>query len=113
VAVVEIELKALEITQMRMLDAMKEGSDRPDPRSSILKIKGTELRQRASELLLDVAGPLAAAFRDEFDASEEPLAGSTWASAIAPIYFNLRAASIYGGSNEIQKNILAKGVLGL
>jgi alkylation response protein AidB-like acyl-CoA dehydrogenase len=112
-AALEIELKALEITQMRVLDALKEGSDKPDPRSSILKIKGTELRQRASELLLDVAGPLAAPFRDEFDASEAPLAGSTWASAIAPIYFNLRAASIYGGSNEIQKNILSKDVLGL
>ncbi len=112
-AAIEIELRALEITQMRVLDSMKESSDKPDPRSSILKVKGTELRQRASELLLDVAGPLAAPFRDDFDDGDEPLAGSTAASAVAATYFNLRAASIYGGSNEIQKNILAKGVLGL
>jgi pimeloyl-CoA dehydrogenase large subunit len=112
-AAIEIELKALEITQMRVLDAANEHGDKPDPRSSILKVKGTELRQAASELLLRVAGPFAAPRVDEFDALEEALAGSAWGSTIAPIYFTLRAASIYGGSNEVQKNILAKAVLGL
>ncbi len=106
-AALEIELKALEITQMRMLDAMKEHSDKPDARSSILKIKGTELRQAASELLLRTAGPMAALGADEFDDSADV------ATTFAPIYFTLRAASIYGGSNEVQKNILAKAVFGL
>jgi alkylation response protein AidB-like acyl-CoA dehydrogenase len=106
-ALVEIELKALEITQMRLLDAVREQGEKPDPRSSILKIKGTELRQAASELLLQVAGARALRAADEFDAAA-PADGS-----IAATYFTLRAASIYGGSNEIQKNILARSVLGL
>ena len=104
---IEIGLKALEITQMRLLDAMKQHAARPDARSSILKVKGTELRQAASELLLQVAGPLAARRADEFDAAADA------ASTIASNYFTLRAASLYGGSNEVQKNILAKAELGL
>jgi alkylation response protein AidB-like acyl-CoA dehydrogenase len=106
-ALIEIELKALEITQMRVLDAMKAHATRPDARTSILKVKGTELRQAASELLLQAAGPEAARWADELDDTAD--AGTT----IASNYFTLRAASIYGGSNEVQKNILAKTVLGL
>jgi alkylation response protein AidB-like acyl-CoA dehydrogenase len=106
-ALIEIELKALEITQMRVLDAMKAHATRPDARTSILKVKGTELRQAASELLLQAAGPEAARWADELDDTAD--AGTT----IASNYFTLRAASIYGGSNEIQKNILAKAELGL
>lgn len=111
VAAVEIELKALEITQLRLLDAMRDGGaaghSGPDARASILKVKGTELRQAASELLLEAAGPRAwRAAADEFDA--EASADTT----IASTYFTLRAASIYGGSNEVQKNILAKNLLG-
>jgi alkylation response protein AidB-like acyl-CoA dehydrogenase len=108
VAEVEIELKALEITQLRLLDAMRHGANGPDARASILKVKGTELRQVASELLLQAAGrrawrAAASEFDDEADAD----------TTIAATYFTLRAASIYGGSNEVQKNILAKSVLGL
>lgn len=106
-ASIEIELKALEVTQMRLLDATREHAARPDARASILKVKGTELRQAAAELLLLMAGPAAARCAGEFDDAADA------ASMIAPIAFNLRAASIYGGSNEIQKNILAKVVLGL
>jgi alkylation response protein AidB-like acyl-CoA dehydrogenase len=104
---IEIGLKALEITLMRMLDEMKQHAARPDARSSILKVKGTELRQAASELLLQVAGPLAARCAGEFDD------GADAAVTIASNYLTLRAASIYGGSNEVQKNILAKAQLGL
>jgi alkylation response protein AidB-like acyl-CoA dehydrogenase len=104
---IEIGLKALEITLMRMLDDMKQHAARPDARSSILKVKGTELRQAASELLLQVAGPLAARSAGEFDD------GADAACTIASNYLTLRAASIYGGSNEVQKNILAKAQLGL
>jgi alkylation response protein AidB-like acyl-CoA dehydrogenase len=104
---IEIGLKALEITQMRVLAAAGEHAATPDPRSSILKLAGSELRQAASELLLRAAGPAAAECADEFDHA------AGWATAVAPIYFNLRAASIYGGSSEVQKNILAKAVLQL
>jgi alkylation response protein AidB-like acyl-CoA dehydrogenase len=106
-ALLEIGLKALEVTQLRVLAAAQAGAERPDPRTSILKVQGTELRQASSELLLRTAGPQAARCADEFDADADPL------STIAAGYFTLRAASIYGGSNEIQKNILAKAVLGL
>jgi len=106
-ALIEIELKALEITQMRVIDSMGEHAAKPDARSSILKVKGTELRQAASELLLQTSGPLAARSADEFDDDADPL------STVAATYYTLRAASIYGGSNEVQKNILAKTVLGL
>jgi len=107
-AAIEVELKALEITQLRLLDATRQGAHQgPDARASIVKLKGSELRQAASELLLDVAGPRAWRSAPEFD--DEAVADTT----IAATYFTLRAASIYGGSSEVQKNILAKSVLGL
>lgn len=102
-AMIEAELKALEITQMRVLAAQQAGQ--ADPRSSILKIKGVELRQAASELLMRVVGPAGL----EFAYEGEGLAPSEAASN----YFTLRAASIYGGASEVQKNIIASSVLGL
>ncbi len=112
---IEIELRALEVTQLRVLASIKEHSDKPDARSSILKVKGVELRQAASELLLRAAGPLAFPAEGELDPPDpaSPLAGTEWASTVAPVYFGLRSASIYGGSTEVQKNILAQTVLGL
>ncbi|MDE2579470.1 MAG: pimeloyl-CoA dehydrogenase large subunit [Hyphomicrobiales bacterium] len=112
---IEVELKALEMTQMRVLAAeSKRERGKPDPASSILKIKGSELQQAIRELALDVAGPYAAPYREEVEHGwNEPPAGPDWASTIAPAYFNYRKVSIYGGSNEIQKNIIAKAVLGL
>jgi alkylation response protein AidB-like acyl-CoA dehydrogenase len=105
-AAIEIELKALEITQLRLLDAMRTSGQGPDVRASIVKVKGTELRQAASELLLQAAGPRAwRRAADEFDDAAD--ADTT----IAATYFTLRAASIYGGSNEVQKNILGKHLL--
>jgi len=102
-AVIEAELKALEITQLRVLSAQRPGV--ADARSSILKIKGVELRQAASELLLRTAGRLAF----EFAYEGEGLAPFEAASN----YLTLRAASIYGGASEVQKNIIASTVLGL
>lgn len=102
-ALLEAELKALEITQLRLLSSAKQNA--PDPRSSILKLKGVELRQAASELLLKAAGPRAYEFAYE-DEAEAPF-------DIASNFFTLRGASIYGGANEVQKNILAASVLGL
>ena len=102
-ALLEAELKALEITQLRILAALVPGV--ADPRSSILKIKAVELRQAASELLLRAGGPLAYEFAHEGE-GEAP-------HEIASNFFTLRAASIYGGASEVQKNILASTVLGL
>jgi alkylation response protein AidB-like acyl-CoA dehydrogenase len=93
IALVEIELEALAFTELRTLAAESAGK-RPGPESSILKIKGTEIQQALSELALDALGPYL----------EQHL---------APRYFNYRKTSIYAGSNEIQKNIIAKRILKL
>jgi pimeloyl-CoA dehydrogenase large subunit len=117
IAAVEIELKALEMTQLRVLAAERHRSDnRPDPKSSILKIKGSEIQQAITELLLEVVGPYALPYQPEYLEDErwnEPSVGPQWAAALAPSYFNSRKVSIYGGSNEIQRNIIAKAILGL
>ena len=116
VAAVEVELKALEMTQMRVVaEEAKSRSRTPNPASSILKMKGSELQQTITGLLFEVAGPLSLPFEADggvagVGANEPDLA---WAGPLAPTYFNFRKVSIYGGSNEIQRNIIAKVVLGL
>ena len=117
VRLVEIELKALEMTQLRVV-AAERSSNKPNPASSILKIKGTELQQATTELMLEMAGPYALVYHDADAAAEREgrndlPGGFEWADAIAPTYFNQRKVSIYGGSNEIQRNIIAKSILGL
>lgn len=111
----EIALKALEITQLRVLsdEAAGKFKGRPNPASSILKIRGSELQQATSELLFDLVGPYALPAPRHEAGSNEPPVGPDWADAAAPLYFNLRKVSIYGGSNEIQRNIIAKAILGL
>jgi len=107
-ASVEIELKALEITQMRVVAAQAtRDPTRPDPASSILKIKGSELQQATTELLVELAGPAA------IGAARADHSAADWADAALPTYFNMRKVSIYGGSNEIQHNVIAKALLGL
>jgi pimeloyl-CoA dehydrogenase large subunit len=116
VAAVEVELKALEMTQLRVVAAERNRRDKkPDPASSILKIKGSEIQQAITELMLEVAGPYALPYQPEQDEPgwNEPPIGPDWAGPIAPTYFNWRKISIYGGSNEIQRNIIAKAILGL
>ena len=115
VAQIEVDLKALELTQLRVVSASKKADGKPDPFSSILKIKGTELQQDTTELVMDAGGPLGmTGWAQELAAmSNEPPLGPDWAPALAGPYLFLRAASIYGGTNEIQKNILTKAVLGL
>ena len=115
-AAVEVELKALEMTQLRVVAAERHREKgKPDPASSILKIKGSEIQQATTELLLEVVGPYALPYQPEQEEEgwNEPPIGPEWAGAIAPTYFNWRKISIYGGSNEIQKNIIAKAILGL
>ena len=111
-AEVEIELKALELTQLRVVaDEGKHGKGKPNPASSVLKIKGSEIQQATTELLMEVIGPFAAPYDEHGDdGSNETM---DWTAQIAPSYFNNRKVSIYGGSNEIQRNIITKAVLGL
>jgi pimeloyl-CoA dehydrogenase large subunit len=116
-AAVEVELKALEMTQWRVIAGERNREKgKPDPASSVLKIKGSEIQQATSELLMDVVGPYALPYeteRSDGDRWNEPPVGPDWAATIAPTYFNLRKVSIYGGSNEIQRSIIAKAILGL
>src|SRR5487761_2597691 len=111
-AAVEIELKALELTQLRVVaDEGKQGKGKPNPASSVLKIKGSEIQQATTELLMEVIGPFAAPFDEHGDDGSNQ--AMDWSAQIAPSYFNNRKVSIYGGSNEIQRNIITKAVLGL
>src|SRR5579859_1259884 len=115
VAALEVELKALELTQMRVIaEGATVTKGRPDPKSSILKLKGSELQQAATELLLEVAGYAAMEFDLPFlSGAAMSESGVDWAATIAPNHYWVRHVSIVGGSNEIQRNILAKSVLGL
>jgi len=105
---VEIELDALEITSMRFLDQMRRTGQAPGSDVSMLKIRGTEILQMITELAMQASGPHAQPFKAVSQGSIEP-----YISSLAPRYFNFRKASIYAGSNEIQRNIIAKMTLGL
>jgi alkylation response protein AidB-like acyl-CoA dehydrogenase len=114
-AAVEVELKALEFTELRTLAAVASGKA-PGPESSILKLRGTELQQAVDELYVEAAGYYAlpyipSQYALDFPVDERVGEGNETQSSLT--YFNFRKASIYGGSNEIQKNIIAKHVLGL
>lgn len=115
VAALEIRLKALEMTQLRVVaSASKQRSVTQDPASATLKIKASEIQQTTAQLLMDVVGPYAQPYLSDDDQTHNtPPIGPDWAAAIAPAYFNVRKVSIYGGSDEIQKNIIAKAILGL
>ena len=106
---VEVELMALEITNLRFLDQMRRSGQPPGADVSMLKIKGTEIQQALTELAMQAVGPLAQPFRPSNggDGFDEFTAG------LAPRYCNYRKTTIYAGSNEIQRNIIAKMTLGL
>ena len=106
IAELENELLALELTALRV--AAHSTGGEPHPASSVLKLKGSELQQAVSELVVDLAGPgsLASGAGDDSD-----LEG--WARRATPVYLNLRKASIYGGSNEVQRQIISRTILGL
>jgi len=104
---VEVELMALEITNLRFLDQLRGGRP-PGAEVSLLKIKGTEIQQSLTELMMQTAGPFAQAFRpvDNMDFDH-------FTARLAARYCNMRKTTIYAGSNEIQRNIIAKATLGL
>jgi alkylation response protein AidB-like acyl-CoA dehydrogenase len=109
----EIDLTALEFTELRSLAGEASGKG-PGPESSLLKIKGSEIQQRITELALEAVGHYGAPyFRGFGEGDNEHPIGPDYAHRAAPTYFNTRKTTIYGGSNEIQRNIIAKMVLGI
>jgi len=114
IAALEIDLMALELMNLRMIAAEKQGQA-PGAEANMLKIKGSEIQQTLTELMMEAVGPYALPFDpDSRDPgwNGEPI-GPDHAATLAPDYFNYRKVTIYGGSNEIQRNILAKAHLGL
>jgi hypothetical protein len=106
IAEVENELVALELTALRVVANSSDG--KPHPASSVLKLRGSELQQAATELIVDIAGPLSVASFAQAG-SDVP----DWARVATPSYLNYRKVSIYGGSNEVQRTIIAGSILGL
>ena len=105
---VEIELMALAITNLRFLDGLR-GGRAPGAEVSMLKIKGTEIQQALAELMLEAGGPRAQVLGPVDGAPPD----DDFLAALAPRYCNMRKTTIYAGSNEIQRNIIAKHALGL
>jgi alkylation response protein AidB-like acyl-CoA dehydrogenase len=112
VADLEIELMALEMTVLRVL---AQADQAPGPEASVLKVRGTEIQQRLSELMVEAAGPLALPFEPAYLEGEHAhsVIDDDFAAPLLPHYFNFRKTSIYGGSNEIQRNIISQMILGL
>ena len=113
-AALEIELMALEVTVLRVIS--QEGKRRgPGPEASMLKVKGTEVQQRLTELMVEAVGPLGLPFEPDYleGTIAHSTAGDDDAAPLVPYYFNYRKTSIYGGSYEIQKNIITQMILGL
>jgi alkylation response protein AidB-like acyl-CoA dehydrogenase len=117
VAELEIELMALEMTVLRVLaQANPQGkSGAPGPEASVLKIRGTDIQQRLTELMVEAAGPMALPFDPRYleGERERSVADDDFAAPLLAHYFNYRKTSIYGGSNEIQRNIISQMILGL
>ncbi len=113
-AKVEIDLENMKTTNLRVIAAVA-GGGVPGAESSMLKIRGTEIRQEISSLLRRAMGPYAAPFVEEAlqEGYAEEAIGPDEAASAAALYFNNRKLSIFGGSNEIQKNIISKMILGL
>ena len=113
VSQLEIDIMALEFTELRLLSAL-EGGGNPGAESSILKIKGTEIQQRLTELFVEAAGEFAIPYGgpDGYGSNIRPN-GPEYTNDALSKYLNMRKVTIYGGSNEIQKNIISKFVLGV
>jgi len=113
VADIDIELMALEITALSLV--AEGASSKIGPEASILKIVGTRISQTISEMLLEAAGPAGLAFdRDYLDfKTEHAVTGDDELTALAPHYFNLRKLTIFGGTDEVQRNVISKMILGL
>ena len=113
-AALENELLALEVTQLRVVAGSADG--KPNPASSLLKLRGSQLQQDATELIADIAGPDSLPVSAIDSAAEGDIAdilSPEWAQLAVPAYLNYRKVTIYGGSSEVQRQIIDKEVLGL
>jgi len=104
IAELECDLLALELTALRVAGGSHDG--RPDPASSILKLRGSQLQQEVLELAVDVAGPMSLSWDPDGSLPE-------WTAHATPTYLNFRKATIYGGSSEVQRQVIATAILGL
>ena len=113
IALLEVDVIALEMMVLRVLSAEKNGKQSLDV-AGLLKIRGSEIQQRYSELMMLAAGPAAVPLvKEAMDAGwQAEHAGSSFVAPLAGTYFNMRKTTIYGGSNEVQRNIVAQTVLG-
>jgi alkylation response protein AidB-like acyl-CoA dehydrogenase len=104
IAELECDLMALELTVIRVAGGSHDG--KPEPASSILKLRGSQLQQEVLELAVDVAGPMSLSWDADGSLPE-------WSAHATPTYLNFRKATIYGGSSEVQRQVIAGGILGL
>ncbi|ARP79614.1 pimeloyl-CoA dehydrogenase large subunit [Bordetella genomosp. 8] len=114
VATLEIELIGLEMLVQKTI-SQESHQKSPAPEASMLKVKGSEIQLGIAELMLEAVGPYGAPFDPAFIAGEREhaITGNDDAAPLASLYLNSRKIAIYGGSNEIQKNVIAKLVLGM
>ncbi|EGD53830.1 acyl-CoA dehydrogenase family protein [Gordonia neofelifaecis] len=113
-AELENELLALEVTQLRVVAGSADG--KPNPASSLLKLRGSQLQQEVTELLADIAGPDSlpvSAIDSDVEGDVADILSPEWAQLTVPAYLNHRKVTIYGGSSEVQRQIIDKAVLGL
>lgn len=108
---IEMDLMALEMLVLRLAT---QAAGTPGPEASIVKIRGSELQQDLKMLQMEIAGPHAWPYAPEWlGAQAAPdIASPAWAAATSAGYVDLRKTSIYGGATEVQKNIIAKAILG-
>jgi alkylation response protein AidB-like acyl-CoA dehydrogenase len=112
IARVELDVLALEATELRVVAQMSRGID-PGPAASLFKIRGTEIFQRITDLTHQAIGNYGLAIREHPVSGNHFMPGPDYGHTASEKYLNSRKLSIYGGSNEIQRNIIAKAVLGL
>ncbi len=113
IALLEVDIVALEMLVLRVLSAEGSGKASLDV-AGLLKIRGSEIQQRYSELMMLAAGPFALPFvKEAMEAGwQGEQVGAAHCAPLAATYFNMRKTTIYGGSNEVQRNIVAQTVLG-
>jgi alkylation response protein AidB-like acyl-CoA dehydrogenase len=112
IARVELDVLALEATELRVVAQMSRGIN-PGPAASVFKIRGTEIFQRITDLTHRAIGNYGLALREQPASANMFMPGPDYGHTASEKYLNARKLSIYGGSNEIQRNIIAKAVLGL
>ncbi len=113
-AALEIELDAVEMNELMFYSSLKTGDSPGNSMASIVKMRGTEVGQKITELAVEAVGWYGAPFTElrNFDSNVVPVGGG-YVDDAAPRYFNQRKTTIYGGSSEVQRNVLAKAMLGL